>query len=208
MGKRNTGPHNPNWRGGRSIASNGYVLIRVGEGHPDADVRGYAYEHKLVAQKKLGRKLRKGEQVHHKDHNKQNNHPDNLEVAASLAHHRVMHRKEGSKNRMPGEDNPLIACMCGCGATFIKYDSCGRPREYVSGHNQQPEAPTQNQIIEFIRSGIKSRKEMLEHSERSKQAIAVALSRMKREGTIVSVGHGVYDLPPDLNIREFPEEKA
>src|SRR4051812_41815968 len=45
---------NPNWRGGRSIASNGYIIVRVGVGHHLADVRGYAYEHRLVAEQKLG----------------------------------------------------------------------------------------------------------------------------------------------------------
>lgn len=40
---------------GRSIASNGYVLIWVGRDHPLADVRGYAYEHRLVASQTIGR---------------------------------------------------------------------------------------------------------------------------------------------------------
>lgn len=43
------------WKGGRSIASNGYVLVRVGKKHHLADVRGYAYEHRIVAEQKLGR---------------------------------------------------------------------------------------------------------------------------------------------------------
>jgi hypothetical protein len=43
MGAVYPGPRNPNWRGGRSLASNGYVLIRVGVGPHLADVRGYAY---------------------------------------------------------------------------------------------------------------------------------------------------------------------
>jgi hypothetical protein len=47
-----TGPKNGMWRGGKSLASNGYILIRVGNDHPLADVRGYAYEHRLVAQEK------------------------------------------------------------------------------------------------------------------------------------------------------------
>lgn len=54
-----SGPDNPNWKGGRSIASNGYVLLRM-PGHHLADVRGYVYEHRLVAEQKLGRRLVKG----------------------------------------------------------------------------------------------------------------------------------------------------
>lgn len=64
------GPTNSNWRGGRSLASNGYILLRVGVGHLLADVRGYAYEHRVVAEAKLGRRLRKGEHVHHVDGDK------------------------------------------------------------------------------------------------------------------------------------------
>ena len=49
------------------------------------------YEHILVAEQMLGRKLRGGECVHHIDHNKQHNTPDNLMVFASLADHARFH---------------------------------------------------------------------------------------------------------------------
>ncbi len=138
MGKvgAQAGKKNPNWRGGRTIASNGYVLIKVGIGHHLSDVRGYAYEHRVVAEKNIGRMLRDGEQVHHIDGNKQNNSPDNLQVVGSMAEHRLLHRTvKGHERRMPGEKNPKISCACGCSATFYKYDSSGRPKKYVSGHN-------------------------------------------------------------------------
>lgn len=138
MGKVHPGAKNPNWKGGRSIASTGYVLIRVGVGHHAADVRGYAYEHRLVAEKMLGRALDPGEQVHHKDGNKQNNDPDNLEVL-TLAQHRAEHRKHSRGLRSPGAPNPLVPCACGCGTTFQKYDSSNRPRRFVTGHNQRTE---------------------------------------------------------------------
>lgn len=125
---------NPNWKGGRSVASNGYVLIRVGEGHPLADVRGYAYEHRLIAFAKLGRPLEPGEHVHHIDGDKQNNDWSNIEVLTH-AEHFVEHRKLGSKRRLPGELNPVALCACGCGETFDRYDASGRPRKFVSGHN-------------------------------------------------------------------------
>ena len=91
MGKPGYKERNPNWRGGRLVASNGYVLIRVGVNHPLADVRGYAYEHRIVAQEKLGRPLLKGEIIHHIDRNKQNNHPDNLLVLQSQKQHIQFH---------------------------------------------------------------------------------------------------------------------
>lgn len=134
MGVVHSGERNPNWRGGRSVASNGYVLVRVGVGHHLADVRGYAYEHRLVAEKKIGRRLLPGEQVHHIDGNTQNNAPENLEVMSSLHEHRHIHSKRRD-TRSPGEANPMVPCACGCGETFTRYDASGRPRRFVSGHN-------------------------------------------------------------------------
>lgn len=139
MGTVHSGPRNPNWRGGRSVASNGYVLIRVDTHHPLADVRGYAYEHRLVAFAKLGRPLRADEQVHHRDGNKQNNAWDNVEVLTFRAH-RVEHRKHSRGLRMPDESNPTLACACGCGLSLKRYDASGRPRAFISGHNQRKSA--------------------------------------------------------------------
>lgn len=132
---RQTRESNPNWRGGRSVASNGYVLVRVGVGHPMADVRGYAYEHRLAMAEKLGRALAPGEIVHHVNGDKQDNRPENLELVVGNAEHFVRHRKQESGRRMPGEGNPTVRCECGCGAAFPKFDAGGRPRRFVSGHN-------------------------------------------------------------------------
>lgn len=128
------GSQNNNWKGGRTVASNGYVLVRVGVEHPLADVRGYAYEHRIVAEQKIGRSLRDDEVVHHKDEDKQNNHPDNLEVVTRPEHRRE-HRRHDKGLRVPGEPNPTVACACGCGQVFLRYDRGGRPRAFVSGHN-------------------------------------------------------------------------
>mgnify|MGYP001947746002 FL=1 len=52
------------------------------------------HEHRLVAAKKLGRPLKKGEVVHHMDHDKRNNHPENLKVFESQAEHARWHKNE------------------------------------------------------------------------------------------------------------------
>lgn len=134
MSKYQTGNKNGMWKGGKTMASNGYVLVRVGKDHPLSDVRGYAYEHRIVACEKLGRLLSSDEVIHHKDGNKTNNHPDNLEILSNKAEHGFRHRKI-KQRRMPGEPNPIIFCQCGCGISFPKFDKYGRPRKFVTGHN-------------------------------------------------------------------------
>lgn len=145
-GRRDPLPHglmrerNNYWKGGKVMASNGYVLIKVGFNHHLADVRGYAYEHRLVAEKILGRRLQEADVIHHKDGNKTNNSPGNLEILDRREHrnnHRV--KKRVNALRMAYETNPQISCLCGCGSTFRKYDSVGRPRFFVSGHNTKME---------------------------------------------------------------------
>lgn len=131
------GAKNPNWRGGRTKASNGYILVLVGTEHHLADVRGYAYEHRLVAENSLGRRLLLGEIVHHRDGDKTNNTSGNLEVVASIAAHRHEHKGPHSKQRAPGERNVVIECECGCGTQLSRYDSSGRPRRFITGHNMK-----------------------------------------------------------------------
>lgn len=137
MARWNLGSKNGMWKGGRTIASNGYVLIRVGKNHHLADCRGYAYEHRLEAEKMLGRKLRPGEQVHHGKAGIQVNKKSNLKVASSIAQHREFEGKRNFNRRVIGQSNPIVRCICGCGQRFKLFDSCGRPRKFVSGHNRR-----------------------------------------------------------------------
>lgn len=189
--KGNIGPRNGFWRGGRSIASNGYVLIRVGTDHHLADVRGYAYEHRLVAEKKIGRRLLPGELVHHIDENKKNNDPINLEVMKSTAHHFKKHRKLFSGRREPDEPNVIIECECGCGTKMDKYDELGRPRSFISGHNPIP-SPTQDNIMQILANGRASLHEIREMLGKSKSSISMAMQHLKKKGLVVVVGWGVY----------------
>lgn len=72
------GSLSPNWKGGRRIEE-GYVLIYMPE-HPRAKSNGYVREHTVVMEKMIGRCLYPNEQVHHKNANKEDNRPKNLEL--------------------------------------------------------------------------------------------------------------------------------
>lgn len=123
------------WKGGKTISSHGYILVRI---YPDRKgASAYRYEHDLVMEQLLGRPLKKGEEVHHKDENKQNNTPSNLELQIKRKYHKLHHRKENSNRQLPDEKNVIIICKCGCGISLSKYDKYGRPRDFISGHNRR-----------------------------------------------------------------------
>lgn len=86
----------PSWKGGRRITPSGYVEVLMPD-HHRARANGYVFEHILVAEQKYGRKITRNEHVHHKDHNKQNNHPDNLEVLSPEEHNKKHVRKRTGK---------------------------------------------------------------------------------------------------------------
>ncbi len=61
--------------------------------HPEANSRGYVYEHRLVAEEKIGRRLKKGEIVHHKNGLRWDNNPENLEIMTASEHSKLSSRR-------------------------------------------------------------------------------------------------------------------
>lgn len=186
---------NHQWKGGRSVASNGYVLVKVGVDHHLADVRGYAYEHRLEAEKMIGRRLKDGEQVHHRDGDKQNNAPENLEVHEDCAHHKVEHRGPNSTRRLPDEPNPMIQCACGCGVELLKFDAFDRPRMFVTGHNP-PDAPAQAAVLALLTNAPVARGAIAAAAQLPVQTVADALTRLRRNGLAERVRRGFWRRSP------------
>jgi hypothetical protein len=78
------GKNNPNWRGGKR-KSQGYIYIYCPD-HPNAKKK-YVKRANLVMEKQLGRYLKKGEVVHHKDENKENDNIKNLILCKNESEH-------------------------------------------------------------------------------------------------------------------------
>jgi hypothetical protein len=86
-GPRN-GPGHPDWKGGRLIDKNGYILLYC-PGHPFARKprRAYVPEHRLVMEKHIERYLHPWEVVHHLNGDKKDNRIENLRLYESNGQH-------------------------------------------------------------------------------------------------------------------------
>lgn len=98
QGKQMFGEENPCWRGGRyKEPQKGYVMVRNPK-HPRARKNGYVLEHILVAESMLGRPLKDGEEIHHKNRDRADNRPENLEIFESHMLHWMQEHYETVQN--------------------------------------------------------------------------------------------------------------
>lgn len=96
------GEKNHAWKGGRTIAKCGYVLIRSTK-HPFKNRMGYVQEHRLVMENHLGRYLKKEEHVHHINENKLDNRIENLQIVSNSDHGKIH-----LENRLKNEKGQFI----------------------------------------------------------------------------------------------------
>lgn len=96
------------------INKNGYVVILC----PDGKKR---LEHRLVAERSIGRPIRRGEHVHHINGVRSDNRPENLQVL-SASDHMSIHKRIAGWSRQ-------FACCIECGETarrHIGHGLCAR----------------------------------------------------------------------------------
>lgn len=79
-----------NFRKKPYIVKNGYRLVHVPT-HPNSDQYGYVREHRVVMERVLGRLLSNEEVVHHRNGDKMDNGPSNLELFDSNSAHLKSH---------------------------------------------------------------------------------------------------------------------
>ena len=73
-------PEYPRPVGSRSQQQDGYVTVKIAPDHPMATYGEWVAEHRLVMADMIGRPLRPGETVHHKNGKRNDNRPENLEL--------------------------------------------------------------------------------------------------------------------------------
>jgi hypothetical protein len=79
--RKRTGKNNPGWKGGKTLHKAGYVVINGTKTNGKYPAR--KFEHHLVMETLLGRKLTAEETVHHKNGVRDDNRPKNLELWCS-----------------------------------------------------------------------------------------------------------------------------
>lgn len=107
----------PDWR--HTSIANGYRVVRCPD-HPRAWKKGkYVYVHVVVAEQKLGRLLESWEVAHHKDGNKLNNSPENIEVKSRSEHtrHHLKDRPQGFR-KAEREPKELVLKCASCEKEF------------------------------------------------------------------------------------------
>jgi len=76
-----SGKNHYNWKGGKHQRKDGYTLISVGNGKRN-------FEHRLIIERFLGRKLKSTEQIHHLNGIRDDNRIENLALLDSSKHER------------------------------------------------------------------------------------------------------------------------
>lgn len=90
--------------------SSGYVWVFLPD-HREANLGGYVREHRIVAEKMLGRPLTSADHVHHRREPKSDNRPENLLVTTNSEHIKLHHAEEAPYRPWAGYLGYTL-CLC------------------------------------------------------------------------------------------------
>lgn len=143
---------------------NGYKMIYLPD-HPSAytsdNWKGWVYEHRVVAEKTLGRYLSEEEVVHHLDCNRDNNSPENLLVLPNQAMHIRLHQWIDAGCTIHPSYEPKVSTYYGRPKPSCKV--CGEPvSEHfgvycsiecrASDNRKVKERPSKDELVSLIES--------------------------------------------------------
>jgi hypothetical protein len=98
MTNYNRGSESHLWKGGRGLSTQGYILASSHYEHPRAS-KGRVLEHIIVYEQHNNCCLLRWANIHHKNHNKTDNRPENLE-AMMIGEHTRMHMSTIPSDRL------------------------------------------------------------------------------------------------------------
>jgi len=85
------GPLNPNWKGGKTTTTDGYIRITAGEHRGEL-------EHRMLWERKHG-KIPRGFDVHHVNEIRNDNRDENFELRESTPHRMEVIQRINTKKR-------------------------------------------------------------------------------------------------------------
>jgi len=118
------GKNHWNWKGGKKINSQGYILI-YSPNHPYKDNQKYVREHRLVMEKKIGRYILPTEIVHHINGKVDDNRIENLQLLLKRIHDSI-----SMKGRIFVEKIKKNCLMCN--KKFLVYPSRKNTAKFCS----------------------------------------------------------------------------
>jgi hypothetical protein len=119
--------HCARWSGGRKVnGPGGYVQVFSPE-HPRA-IKGYVYEHILIAEKALGKFIEEPHEIHHFNEEKGDNKNSNLVVCGDRAYHFLIHARQRIGKR-GGDPNKVKICS-DCKALIDRTNFHNNSRSY------------------------------------------------------------------------------